>query len=156
MDDKDSRLLELLQENARHPLDRLAEAVSLSVPAVQRRIKKMRDRGVISRDVSIVDAPAVGMHLTFIIIVELERDQGAHVEAFRRKAIAEPLVQQCYYVTGEGDFVLITVARNMAEYERMTRTLFLDDPNVQGFRTSIAMGSKYQSMALPVQASGSD
>lgn len=151
MDDKDRHLLDLLQQDARQPLDRLADAVSLSVPAVQRRIKKLRDTRVIKREVAEVDAEALNVPMTFIIFVELERDQGDQIDAFRRKAMADDLVQQCYYVTGEGDFVLISVARDMNDFEAMTRRLFLNDPNIRGFRTSIAMGKSFRSLAVPAR-----
>lgn len=149
LDAIDRQILDLLQENARQPLDRLAEAVSLSGPAVQRRIKRMREAGVIIRDAAEVDPAAVGLPMTFIVIVELERERADQIDAFRRKAQDEVLVQQCYYVTGEGDFVLVTVARSMEDFEAMTRRLFFEDANVRRFRTSVVMGRSQRSLAVP-------
>ena len=153
LDEIDRRLLDLLQADARQSLDGLAAQVGLSAPAVQRRIKRMRDNKVILRDVVEIDPAAVGLGMTFIVIVELERERADQVDAFRRKAMKEPLVQQCYYVTGEGDFVLVVLARDMNHFEAMTRRLFFEDANVRRFRTSVVMGDKFHSLAIPAAGS---
>jgi DNA-binding Lrp family transcriptional regulator len=152
LDEMDRRLLDLLQANARQSLESLAGQVSLSAPAVQRRIKRMRDAGVIMREVAQVDPAAVGFPMTFVVIVELERERADQIDAFRRKAAAERQVQQCYYVTGEGDFVVIALARDMDDFEALTRRLFFDDPNVRRFRTSVVMGKPLRSLAVPAAA----
>lgn len=152
MDSKDALLLNLLQQDARQTLERLADAISLSVPAVQRRIKRLRDTGVISKEVALVDPAAVNVNMTFIVVVELERDRSEEIEAFRRKVIADPLVQQCYYVTGDGDFVIVSVARTMSDYEAMTQRLFFEDDNVRGFKTSISMGKAYKTLSIKIDS----
>jgi DNA-binding Lrp family transcriptional regulator len=149
LDPIDRRLLDLLQEDARRSLETLAAEVSLSAPAVQRRIRRLREAGVITGDAVLVDPAAVGLPMTFVVIVELERERADQVDAFRRKAAREPQVQQCYYVTGEGDFVLIALARDMDDFEALSRRLFFDDPNVRRFRTSVVMGKAERSLAVP-------
>lgn len=149
LDAKDRQLLDLLQRDARQSLEALAGEVALSAPAAQRRIKRLRESGVIEREVAVVNPVAVGLPMTFIVIVELERESADQIDAFRRKVIAEPQVQQGYYVTGEGDFVIIAVARDMDDFEALTRKLFFDDPNVRRFRTSVAMGRAFRSLAVP-------
>lgn len=149
LDQTDRQLLDLLQADAHQSLDRLAAAVSLSAPAVQRRIKRLREARVITREVVEVNPAAVGLPMTFIVVVELERERADQIDAFRRKAAGEPLVQQCYYVTGEGDFILIALAQSMDDFEALTRRLFFDDPNVRRFRTSVVMGESFRSMAVP-------
>jgi len=149
LDAIDRQLLDLLQEDARQSLEALAEQVSLSAPAVQRRVKRMRDSGVILGDVAVVDPAAVGLTMTFVVIVELERERADQIDQFRRKAMREPQVQQCYYVTGEGDFVIIALARSMDDFEALTRRLFFDDQNVRRFRTSVVMGKSFRTLAVP-------
>lgn len=149
LDDIDRRLLDLLQVDARQSLERLAAEVGLSGAAVQRRIKRMRDAGIIVRDLVEIDPAAVGLPMTFIVVVELERERADQIDAFRRKAEGEALVQQYYYVTGEGDFVLVALAQNMNDFEAMTRRLFFDDANVRRFRTSVVMGKALRSLPVP-------
>lgn len=148
-DGKDRQLLDLLQQDARQSLETLADEVALSAPAVQRRIRRMRDAGIITGEVAVVEPAAVGLPMTFIVIVELERERAEQIDAFRRKVANEPRVQQCYYVTGEGDFVLIAVATDMDDFEALTRRLFFDDPNVRRFRTSVVMGRSFRSLSVP-------
>ncbi len=156
LDATDRQLLDLLQRDARQSLEVLAEQVALSAPAVQRRIKRMRDAGVILGEVAVVDPAAVGLTMTFVVIVELERERADQIDQFRRKAMREPQVQQCYYVTGEGDFVIIALARNMDDFEALTRRLFFDDQNVRRFRTSVVMGKSFKSLAVPAVYGGDD
>ncbi len=149
LDATDRQLLDLLQQDSRRSLEVLAEGVALSAPAVQRRIKRMRDTGVIVGDVAVVDPSAVGLSMTFVVTVELERERADQIDQFRRKAMAEALVQQCYYVTGEGDFIIIALAQSMGDFEALTRRLFFDDKNVRRFRTSVVMGKSFKSLAVP-------
>lgn len=149
LDATDRRLLDLLQRDATQSLDNLAGAVSLSAPAVQRRVRRLRAAGVITGEVALVEPAAVGLSMTFIVTVELERERADQIDSFRRKAAAEPLVQQCYYVTGEGDFVLVALARDLDDFEALTRRLLFDDPNVRRFRTSVVMGRPLRGTAVP-------
>lgn len=149
LDARDRQLLDFLQQDAGQSLDQLAEQVALSAPAVQRRIRRLRDAGVITAEVAVVEPQAVGLPMTFVILVELERERADQIDEFRRKVAAEPLVQQCYYVTGEADFVLIALTRDMEDFEALTRRLFFDDRNVRRFRTSVVMGKPLRSLSVP-------
>lgn len=149
LDLTDRRLLDMIQEDSRQSLESLAGQVELSAASVQRRIRRLRDLKVITGDVVQIDAAAVGLPMTFIVTVELERERADEIDAFRRKASREPQVQQAYYITGEGDFVLVILARNMDDYEMLTRRLFFEDPNIRRFRTSAVMGKSYRSLTVP-------
>lgn len=149
LDRKDRLLLDLLQGDARQSLETLADQVALSAPAVQRRIRRMRDQGVIIKDVAVVDPMAIGLSMTFVVMVELERERADQVNEFRCTARKEPLVQQCYYVTGEADFIVIALAQDMDEFEALTRRLFFDNKNVRRFRTSVVMGESFKSLSAP-------
>lgn len=149
LDDIDRRILQTLQANNLLGMDGLGEIVGLSASAAQRRVKRLRDEGVIAADVSVVDPAALGRAMTFIVEVTLERENTAVFEAFKRRMREVPEVQQCYYVTGEGDFVLIITAADMAEYEALTARLFISDGNIKRYRTSVVMNRIKVSLALP-------
>ena len=150
LDPADRRLLALMQENAATPIHALAEAAGLSTASVQRRLRRLREKGI-AREVAVIDPAAVGMGMSFVVMVELERERIDQLDAFRRKALREPHVQQCYYVTGEADFVLVCVTRDMAEFEELTRRLFFGDENVRRFRTSVVMGRTKVGLTLPIE-----
>lgn len=139
LDPADRTLLALLQTDARTALDRMAEATGLSAATVQRRVKRLREAGVIDRESAVLDPASLGWAMTFLVLVEMERERIDVLDAFRRRMRSEPQVQQCYYITGDADFALICLARDMADYEQLTRRLFFDDMNVRRFRTNVVM-----------------
>lgn len=139
LDDADRTILAALQADTRSSPDALADATGLSTATVQRRVKRLRDSGVIARETTVLDPGALGWAMTFVVLVEMERERIDVLDAFKRRMRGEPQVQQCYYITGEADFALVCLARDMVDYERLTRRLFFDDANVRRFRTSVVM-----------------
>ncbi len=139
LDRLDLRILERYQHDTQAPARTIGEAVGLSAAAVQRRLKRMRETGVIEREVAQIAPAVVGMPLTCIVSVDLEREQAKDLDRFRRKMTACPEVQQCYYVTGEADFILIVLAPDMQSYEAFTRRTLLEDGNVRSFTTYVAL-----------------
>jgi Lrp/AsnC family leucine-responsive transcriptional regulator len=81
----------------------------------------------------------LGAPLTIHVLVSLEREGSAALDAFTRKLRGRPEVRQAWYVTGDADFVLLLRLASMEAYEAFTRDVFHDDPNVRAFRTIIAM-----------------
>ncbi len=139
MDDKDLHILRLVQNDARLTADALGAEVGLSPAAVQKRLKKLRDGGVIEREIAVLSPAAVGREMTIIVEVILERENLAQLDAFKRKMRAAEGVQQCYYTTGEADFILVLVVRDLKEYERFTQEHFFEESNISRFKTSIVM-----------------
>lgn len=150
LDSADRLLLEHLQENAGVSIGDLVDASGLSVASVQRRLKRLREARVIEREIAVINPAAVGQAMTFVVMVELERERVDQLQAFRLMAQNEPHVQQCYYVTGEADFVLICVAPDMAAFEALTQRLFFENRNVRRFRTSVVMGRTKVGLSVPV------
>jgi DNA-binding Lrp family transcriptional regulator len=95
-----------------------------------------------------IDA-AMLTRMTFLILVEIERERLDQLDAFRRKTKAEPQVQQCYYITGEADFALIALAKDMEDFEQLTHRLFFEDANVKRFRTLVVMDRSKVGMTTP-------
>ena len=139
MDDKDLEILKLVQTNARLTAEALGQDVGLSPPAVQKRLKKMRETGVIEREIAVLSPKQLNRGMTVIVQVMLERESRQHLDAFKRRMRSAPAVQQCYYATGEADFVLIVIVEDIKEYEDFTQEYFFDESNVGKFTSSIVM-----------------
>lgn len=139
LDSFDLRILALHQHDTRIAADRIGEQVGLSAAAVQRRLKRMRAEGVIEAEAAQVSPTAVGLALTMIVNVKMEREGADALGRFRSRMRERPEVQQCYYVTGEMDFVLLVVVRDLDAYDRFTREHLLSDDNVRGFSTQVVM-----------------
>ncbi|WP_432450245.1 Lrp/AsnC family transcriptional regulator [Aliiroseovarius marinus] len=139
MDDTDLHILRLVQSNSRLTADAISAEVNLSPPAVQKRLKKLRETGVIEREIAVLSPSKLGRDMTVIVEVNLERESRAHLDAFKKRMRDTPSVQQCYYTTGEADFLLILTVKDIKEYEAFTQTHFMDESNVSRFRTAVVM-----------------
>lgn len=139
MDAKDLEILKLVQDNARLTAEMIGQKVGLSPPAVQKRLKRLRETQVIEREAAVISPAKVGREMTVIVQVMLERENRAHLDAFKRRIRNAPAVQQCYYTTGEADFILIVVVKDIQEYEAFTQEYFFDESNVNRFTSSIVM-----------------
>lgn len=139
LDSFDRAILRILQKDNTTPQRDIGAAVNLSAPSVQRRIRRMEQDGVISANVARVAPEAVGMPLTIFVEVELVSETPAEIDGAKARFREAPEVQQCYYVTGEADFVLIVVVESMSAYEDFTRRNFFQSGNVKKFRTFVSM-----------------
>ncbi len=110
----------------------------------------MRDEGVIQRYGAVLSPAALGHPLTIVAEVETESEQIELLDAMKQSFRDCPQVQQCYYVTGEWDFILVFVVRDMAQYTALTRQLFFQSNNVKRFRTLVTMDAVKLSLDVPV------
>ncbi|ABQ29132.1 AsnC family transcriptional regulator (plasmid) [Acidiphilium multivorum AIU301] len=139
LDQFDRALLSKLQVNNQTSARVLADQVGLSESAVLRRLRRLRRSGVIVADVSIVHPAVLGTPLTIHVLVSLEREGIAALDAFEAKLRGRDEVKCAWYATGEADFVLLLQVSGVGAYERFARDVFHNDPNVKGFQTIIAL-----------------
>lgn len=150
LDSFDRAILEILQRDNSMPHRAIGAAVNLSAPTVQRRIRRMEAAGVIVANVAMLDPAKVGRPLTIFVEVELESEKSALIDAMKRRLANAPEAQQCYYVTGEADFVIVLTVPTMADYEAFTRKMFFADNNVRRFRTFVTMDRVKAGSTIPV------
>ena len=150
MDTTDRKLLDHLQKNAKTPVQALADATGISTASVQRRMRTLREAGVIKREVAILDPKPLGLGITAIVAVELERDRLDQIDAFKRKAREDRQVTHFYCIAGESDFILVVMAKDIAGYEAFTHRFFFADKNVRKFRTSIVVSTEKATSELPI------
>lgn len=150
MDATDRKLLNHLQQNAKTPVQALADATGISTASVQRRMRMLREAGVIKREVAILDPKPLGLGITAIVAVELERDRLDQIDAFKRKAREDRQVTHFYCIAGESDFILVVMANDIAGYEAFTHRFFFADKNVRKFRTSIVVSTEKATSELPI------
>ena len=155
LDDFDRRILAIYQYDTRVTGESIGLSVGLSAAAVQRRLKRLRTRGVIAKEEARLDAKALGLPTTCIVGVDLEYERNQHVDEFKRQMRDHPNVQQCYYVTGSLDFVLVVVTRSLQEYEDFTREALMEHSNVRSFTTLVSMDTVKAGYALPLSDSTS-
>jgi Lrp/AsnC family leucine-responsive transcriptional regulator len=145
LDAIDRRILDALQEDNQVTNLALAEVVGLSPPACLKRVRRLRDDGVIVKDVAIVDPDKVGRAIVAFVGVELDRQREDVLAAFERKMTAEPEVQQCYFVSGEIDYLLVVTCGDMEAYNAFARRVLANEHNIKRFRTSFNLSRvKYE------------
>lgn len=150
LDAFDLAILRLLQQDCTLPQRKIGEAVNLSIASVQRRIKKMVSNGIISAQTAQINPKAVGLPLTIVVEVELRAETAGRIDEVKRSFQEAPEIQQCYYVTGEVDFILIVIVGDMSEYEDMTQRLFFPNDNIRKFRTLVAMNRTKTGMRVNI------
>lgn len=150
LDSYDRKLLAEMQQDARTAQSELGARVNLSTAAVNRRLKRLTDDHVIEKYTAVVAPAALGYALTIVVMVEVESEQIDLLDAMKRSFEACTQVQQCYYVAGEWDFVLIFTVRDMEQYNDLTRQLFFANNNVKRFKTLVTMSRVKVGLEVPV------
>ncbi|KQS68133.1 transcriptional regulator [Rhizobium sp. Leaf371] len=153
MDDVDRVLLAALQENADMPAKRLAERVALSTSAVERRIARLKQDGVIEKIVAVVDPKAIGRPLSILVELEIQNEHRHTLDQFQRWLDRAPEIQSCWYVTGDMDYVLLVAVRDLAEYNAFIERLMTEQQAlVRKYKSIIALKTIKHGLALSVEA----
>ncbi|MBV0912508.1 Lrp/AsnC family transcriptional regulator [Anianabacter salinae] len=150
MDKFDADILDVLQHNARTTAEAMAQQVGLSPDACRKRMARLRSSGIIKAEIAVLDPARVGRGLILVVEVNLQNERKADLDRFKAAMQTAPEVMQCYYVTGNADFILIVSAYDMADFEAFTRHHFFAEDNVLRFRTSAVMDSVKTGFAVPV------
>jgi Lrp/AsnC family transcriptional regulator, leucine-responsive regulatory protein len=145
MDRIDRKLLNLMQRDASRTNADMADEVGLSPSSCLRRIRRLRQTGVIDRIVAILNPARTGRTLKALVTVELKLHGEHHMRRFLDLTAREDAVTQAYAVTGEVDVVLMLHLRDMEEFDSLCDRLFRDQTNVARFFTMMVIRTaKYE------------
>lgn len=153
LDEFDHRLLELLQRDASTTLTTLGEAVGLSASAVQRRIKRYRESGLM-RTVAVLNPTQLGNITLATVLVALERESARQHAALYARLRAAPEVQQCYVLAGEWDYLVILATTGVAHTREVAERLFGSEDNLKRYETRMVFEPVKQGLALPTRPPG--
>lgn len=123
LDELDRKILQVVQSDATPALEDIAKRVNSSKTPVWNRIKKMRERGVISREVAIVDPDAVGLDHCFFILVKTSRHDSEWLESFTQAVAEAPEIMEAHRLTGEIDYILKVRVRNVNHFDEFYKRL---------------------------------
>ncbi|USU04280.1 Lrp/AsnC family transcriptional regulator [Sphingomonas sp. Leaf4] len=150
LDAFDRKLLERLQVDAQTPIPVLADEIGLSAPACYRRIRRLRDTGAINREVAVVHPRTLGWPLSMLVLVTMERENARTVDEMMRMLKNVPEVIEAWNVTGDHDFVVRMLARDMESYDELVRELFAADDRVRSFKTLVVIRQVKDASPVPV------
>jgi Lrp/AsnC family transcriptional regulator, leucine-responsive regulatory protein len=143
----DREILKILQGDCRITAKDIAERLNMSKTPVYERIKKLEAQGFITQYVALVDPKKLGKGLIAYISVLLNNHSKESVELFMEKVNTMPQVTECYYISGNIDFLLKVYNRDMDDYYRFVTNDFSTLENMSRFHTSFVMEtSKHQTM----------
>jgi Lrp/AsnC family leucine-responsive transcriptional regulator len=148
LDTLDIAILGALSDNARITQVEMAERIPLSPTAIARRIKALEDRGVIEGYQAKVSRSALGLDMTVLVQISLQSQSEVLLAEFEKAVAAAPSVVSCHLMSGEDDYVLTVLARDLTDYERIHRQELSRLPGVTRLRSSFAL-REVKSRLLP-------
>jgi Lrp/AsnC family transcriptional regulator, leucine-responsive regulatory protein len=143
LDSTDLALLEQLQSDASLTNQDLAQRVHVSPPTCLRRVKRLREAGLIERQIAILSAdrlaPLLGHGLQAVVEVTLDRQGQEEQLSFESRIVGDEAVQQCYRVSPGPDFILVVHAMDMPDYLALAQRLFTSDANVRNVKAFFSL-----------------
>ncbi|MGB6054522.1 MAG: Lrp/AsnC family transcriptional regulator [Burkholderiaceae bacterium] len=139
LDKVDRKLLNLLQQDNQTPTRILADKVHISQPTCLRRVRELRQAGVISADVALVDPFALGYGMLAFLEISLNNQSDEQMQEFEQRMNREPEVMQCYFVSGDYDYFVIAHVLDMDAYYQFVRRAISGSGNVRHFQSRFPM-----------------
>jgi DNA-binding Lrp family transcriptional regulator len=152
LDAIDQRILERLQDNARVSNVELARAVNLSPSPCLARVRRLEESGLIRRHVTLLDPVKLGLTVSVLVQVTLEKQIEPALEAFEKAMRARPEVMECYLMTGPQDYLLRVVVSDAADFERLHSQHLTCLPGVARVQSSFALRTVRRGSELPLHA----
>lgn len=151
LDRTDRRILEALQSDGALSNQQLAEKVGLSPSPCLRRVKALEEAGIILNRVTVLDHKKLGLSLTAIIMIGMDRHTPERFGAFEQQVASYPEVQQCYLITGQtADYMLKVVVPDMDSYHQFLLNRITRIPGVSGIHSSFVLRRVIDTTALPL------
>jgi Lrp/AsnC family leucine-responsive transcriptional regulator len=151
LDRIDKHILELMRANGRISNLELADQVGLSPTPCSRRVKRLEESGLITGHVTLLDPQALGLNLTAIVGIAMDRHTPDRFESFEKAISSMPEIIECSIVTGQkADFLLKVVVRDMQAYEKFLLGHLTRLEGVTGVHSSFVLRNLVKKTALPL------
>ncbi len=150
LDHIDHKILRHLQENARITNAELADRVGLSPTPCLRRLRRLEADGVIKGYHTEIDREALGVNVTVIILVKLEREDDKTLREFEKAIKDRDEVMECYLVTGKFDYFIRVVVPSLATYETFLSETMLRMPNIATVESSFTLREVERKVVMPL------
>lgn len=155
MDRFDQRILEQLQQDGRISNQDLADRIGLSPSPCLRRVRQLEEDGIIDRYVALLRPDKLGLKLTALIQIAMDKHTPERFENFERMVTGFPEVQACYLITGQSaDYILKVVVPDMERYQEFLLGKLTRIEGVSGVHSSFVMRKVVDSTAVPLEDTG--
>ena len=146
----DRRLLDAMQRNTDLSQADLAELSGKSRTSVWRRIREIEEAGLIEGKVALLNPKGLGLQIHVMLSVSMVKHSDRTREDFEAHVQSLPEVMECYSVSGDRDYVLLIISRDMESYNSFLNTQILDHPSVHSASSSFALRRVKYTTALPL------
>ncbi|MBZ9719248.1 Lrp/AsnC family transcriptional regulator [Mesorhizobium sp. AD1-1] len=150
LDAIDLKIIAALQKNAKATMNELAEAVGLSPSPCARRVRLLESAGVIKGYTVVLDQKKLGLPISAFASIKLERQREDDLDRFSQAVLRWPEVVDCYLMTGQRDYLMRIVVRDLEAYERFIKDKLTRLDNIASIESSFALGQVKRSEVLPV------
>jgi DNA-binding Lrp family transcriptional regulator len=154
LDDIDRKILKELQDDGRMTNVELARRVGISAPPCLRRVRALEQAGYIKGYRALLDEKLLGFEVTVFAMVHLSSQAEADLKAFEAFVRKEPLVRECWMLSGEIDFILKCVAPDLKTFQAFVAELTAA-PNVRNVKTSLTLRNSKNAPSVPMQEGAS-
>lgn len=139
LDDTDRRLLGLIQRDSSMSMQALADAVGLTTNPCWRRIRRMEDANIILRRVAVVDPAQLGLKLTAFVTIKTDKHTAEWLKTFGRTVAVVPEIVECHRMTGDIDYLLKIVVRDLTHYDEVYRRFIDLVPDLSDVASTFSM-----------------
>lgn len=151
LDRIDRNILAQLQENGDLSNNDLADRVGLSPSPCLRRVRLLEEAGIIQRKITLLNARKLGLSLTAMVQIGMDRHTPDRFEAFEKTVSEYPEVQSCYLITGQdADYLLQVIVPDMDAYQSLLLERITRIPGVTGVHSSFVLRKVVDRQALPL------
>lgn len=151
LDEFDRKIIRALQDDARMPVAQVAERTALSATPVSRRIKRLEDEGVIRGYAPLLDARRLGFELDAYVLINLAAHSDENISRFEQAIQQNPHVIACHAVTGDMDYLVHVIARDVEHLSQITLKALVRIPGVRDVKSIIVLETVKQTRALPLE-----
>jgi DNA-binding Lrp family transcriptional regulator len=139
IDALDRAILAALLDDGRLSQVELAERIPLSPTAIARRIRALETAGIIDGYEARIDRQAIGLAMTVVISISLQSQSEDRLEAFEAAVVLAPSIVSCQLMSGEDDYLLTVLARDLADFERIHKQELARLPGVARLKSSFVL-----------------
>ena len=151
LDEIDRKILAILQSNAHATSEELSEQVGLSPSPCARRVRNLEATGVIRSYVAVVDQVKVGLPISVFASIKLERQREEELDRFAKAVQRWPEIVECYLMTGQRDYLLRIVVKDLEAYEAFLKRTLTRLEGVASIESSFALGQVKHAQPLPIE-----
>lgn len=151
MDQFDVKILSLLQKDGLASYQEIGEAVGLSFSACHKRVKALREKGIIDHYAAILNEEKVGYPISAYVRVTLKDQSKASLDAFEKAVAKNPEITECVLMSGDSDYFLRILCGGIKDYDRIHREFLTTLPGVDKVRSSFALRTVFRRSAVPIR-----